>query len=144
MYVEAISDEKNRSLIEYIQRPSYVDFFQIHMWITNGMSQCHKKTNGNSLSAKQTTKHNLLPKKTPAPWSPPHAGLQRIDIAVHRAIEHHLHYTAMQFFYVQLTLSYFISYYSSESGSARTLTEGEFFKRIVALFSCSLHRNDAH
>ena len=29
------------------------------------------------------------------------------DIAVHRAIEHHLRYTVMQFFYVQLTLSLF-------------------------------------
>ena len=29
------------------------------------------------------------------------------DIAVLRAIEHHLRYTAVQFFYVQLTLSLF-------------------------------------
>ena len=56
-YVETILDEKNRSLIEYT-KPLVCRFFK-SMWITNGVSQRHKKTNGNSLPEKQTTTHNL-------------------------------------------------------------------------------------
>jgi hypothetical protein len=44
----------------------------------------------------------------PPACRPPAAPIFKVsDIAVHRAIEHHLRYTAMQFFYVQLTLSLF-------------------------------------
>ena len=63
-----------------------------------------QKNNGNSLSAKQTTTHNLLPKKNtgtmiPPARRPPADPIFKVsDIAVHRAIEHHLRYTAMHFF----------------------------------------------
>ena len=70
---------------------------------------------------------------------PPAAPILKVsDVAVLRTIEHHLHYTAMQFFTFNKLYHYFISYYSSGSGSACTLTEGKFFNRMVALFSCSL------
>jgi hypothetical protein len=111
MYVEAISDEKNRSLIEYTK--ALVCRFFSNPYVNHQRHVCHKKTNGNSLSAKQTTKHNLLPKKNtttmiPPARRPPADPIFKVsDIAVHRAIEHHLRYTAMQFFYVQLTLSLF-------------------------------------
>ena len=44
---------------------------------------------------------------TPAHRPPADPIFKVSDIAVHRAIEHHLRYTAMPSFYVQLTLSLF-------------------------------------
>ena len=105
MYVEAISDEKNWSLIIEYTKALVCRFFSNpyvnHQRRVTIMSQ---KTNSNSLSAKQTTKHNLLPKKNtttmiPPARRPPADPIFKVsDIAVHRAIEHHLRYTAMQFF----------------------------------------------
>ena len=102
-YVETISDEKNRSLIEYtkalVSRFFSNPYVNHQRRVTTPQKNQRQLPPSNTNHNTQTLTEKNIDTMIPPTRRPPAAPIFKVsDIAVHRAIEHHLRYTAMQFF----------------------------------------------